>query len=73
MIITPNPTSNSIFLTDVSKCTISVIDLQGKEVLQLLSINDYIHINVSMLQEACYIINVFNGQVIRGRKLMIRR
>jgi hypothetical protein len=76
----PNPTSNDVTvelsLTKDEKVTVSVYDVQGKEVLQAIERNlsigeQTIHINTSELVNGIYFVKVTAGSVSTKMKLAI--
>ena len=73
MIISPNPQTNFFSLKNVKNRIVKIIDLQGVVVLQTLSENEEIHINLSTLNEACYTILVCHDLIVMERKMLICR
>jgi Fe2+ transport system protein B len=73
MIISPNPQANFFSLKNVKNRIIKIIDLQGVVVLQTLSENEEIQINLSTLDEACYTILVCHDLIVMERKMFICR
>ena len=73
LTISPNPAIHSIVLKNVENAVISISDLLGRETFKTKSYNNEIKIDVSSMNEACYIVTASTGQTERKAKLLIRK
>jgi hypothetical protein len=73
LTILPNPAKNSVVLKNVENAIISISDLLGREIIKTISVNNEIQMDVSTLNEACYIVTALTGQTERKAKLLIRK
>ena len=73
LTVSPNPAYQSIILKNVESADISISDLLGKKIIQTKSTSNEIQIDVSTLNEACYIIKAVTGKTERNAKLLIRK
>lgn len=72
-ILSPNPANSILNLKNVAKSTITIINAQGKTVLQTYSENEEAQMDVSKLAVAYYIVKIRTGNSVTERKLLIRR
>jgi hypothetical protein len=75
MLIFPNPASEIIALTSSlgNEITlVEIIDINGKKVLERISNNHYLQINVSSLHNGMYIIKIMTSdQKVTTQKLIL--
>jgi len=68
--IFPNPTQDRVQIQGVKGATISVYDLNGRELLQKYSSSAVFPINLSPYPKGLYLINVQKGQLLETKKVI---
>jgi len=71
MIIAPNKKDRFIALRNVSKCTVTLTNINGEVVFNSIIENDCVQLNLARFKDACYIVSVSLGLRILERKLLI--